>query len=194
MPHRSKLAVLAGALVLALVPATAQAGDPKKQECNKQKQSKQKQDRKKCKKSVKSGRMTGHGHEFNVNGFSKVQWEFRNMLCAPGERLPDLKVEFGRNKFVLTAHTSGPTCTDNPLLSEGNPAAGFDTMTGQGTGTLNGVDGATIEYVFTDEGEPGRDDSADFTITAPNGGIAYSGGAIDGGNHQAHRLTGADAR
>ncbi len=189
MPHRSKLAVLAGALVLALVPATAaQAGDTKnKQECKKNKKSK------KCKKSV-SGRMTGHGHEFNASGFDKVQWEFRNMLCAPGRRLPDLKVEFGRNKFVLTAHTVGPTCTDNPLISEGNPAAGFDTMTGQGTGTLNGVSGATIEYVFTDQGEPGRGDTADFTITGRNGEMAYSGGALDGGNHQAHRLTGADAR
>jgi hypothetical protein len=70
---------------------------------------------------------------------------------------------------------------------EGHPVAGFDRIRGTGTGTLNGVAGAGITFWFTDAGEPGRADLADFTITAPNGSIAYSGGALDGGNHQAHR-------
>ena len=187
MPHRSKLAVLAGTLLLALVPVSAEAADPKKQECKKNKQSK------KCeKKKSKSGRMTGHGHDF-VQGVGKVQWEFRNMLCAPGLREPDLKVEAPGFVFILKKHTEGPFCTDEGR-DEGNPEAGFDTMRGQGTGTLNGQPNAKITYMFTDEGEPGRGDQADFTITGANGVVVYAGGALDGGNHQAHRLTGADAR
>ena len=186
MPNRSKLAVLAGTLVLALVPSVSEAASPKKQECKKQKKSQ------KCTPATK-GRMTGHGHQFNVKSgnttFDKVQWEFRNSVCNE-RRFPDLKVEYGRNTFVLTAYTSPLTCfTLDPTKpsTEGNPRAGFDSIRATGTGTLNGVKGAEIDFRFTDGGEPGRDDTAWFTITAPNGSISYSGGAIDGGNHQAHR-------
>jgi hypothetical protein len=179
----AKLALIGGTLALALTPAAAQAGGkthpPKTCKTKKQK---------KCPKPVE-GRMTGHGHQFNVNGWDKVQWEFRNTVCNE-QRFPDLKVEFGKNKFILTSYSSGPMCfTFNPAAGpqSGQPAAGFDSFRGTGTGTLNGVPGAGITFQFTDLGEPGRSDLADFTITAPNGGIAYSGGAIDGGNHQAHR-------
>jgi hypothetical protein len=173
-------ALLAGAV--AVSPAPSQAGT--KQDCKKSKKSK------KCPPAVKEGRMTGHGHEFNVNGWDKVQWEFRNSVCND-DRFPDLKVEFGPNKFVLTEYASpGLICfTLNPNApsTEGHPVAGFDSIRATGTGTLNGVRGAGITFRFTDSGEPGRADTAVFTITAPNGSIAYSGGALDGGNHQAHR-------
>jgi hypothetical protein len=72
-------------------------------------------------------------------------------------------------------------------LPAGAFAAAAPARQGQGTGTLNGVAGATIRFSFTDAGEPGREDTAEFTIMGPNGAIAYDGGAIDGGNHQAHR-------
>ena len=170
-------AIAAGAVALSPIGA-ADAATKGKQHCKKQKKSK------KCQTS-KPGRMTGHGHQFNVGPWSKVQWEFRNMVCND-DRFPDLKVEFGRNKFVLTAYTTLPTCVQTVAGLEENPVAGFDTMWGAGTGTLNGVPGATITFSFTDAGEPGRADTADFTILGPNG-IAYSGGALDGGNHQAHR-------
>ena len=170
-------ALLAGAV--ALTPAGSDAATKGKQDCKKQKKSKN------CQPSVKEGRMTGHGHEFDVPGYGKVQWEFRNSVCND-DRFPDLKVEFGTNKFVLKAYSSPLTCLDTPI-SEGQPNAGFDTIYGQGTGTLNGVSGATIRFTFTDAGEPGRADTAEFLITAPNGSIAYDGGALDGGNHQAHR-------
>src|SRR3954468_21296795 len=48
MLNRKKLGLLAGLLVLALVPITAQAGPPS---CKKQK---------KCGTEIKQGRMTGH--------------------------------------------------------------------------------------------------------------------------------------
>jgi hypothetical protein len=188
--HR-KLAVLAGVAALALVPAgTAQAGGQKgtPPKCGKQ-------SKKKCNEGV-TGRMTGHGQTFTAD-FGKVQWEFRNQICR-SSKLPDLKVSWYdtngvAQKFVLRQHTSGgPYCYDT-ALSEGKPLAGFDTMTGTGTGTLNGVAGHTISYTFTDEGEPGRDDSATFRIAGPGGTIEFDGKALDGGNHQAHRVTGSAA-
>ena len=182
----AKLALIGGTLALALTPAAAEAGGKQHppKSCKKSKQ-------KKCPKPLQ-GRMTGHGHEFDVvdaNGttWNKVQWEFRNTVCN-SERFPDLKVEFGRNKFVLTSYTTGPTCVRKFADgAEENPVAGFDTYWGSGTGTLNGVPGASATFEFSDLGEPGRGDLATFTILAPDGSIAYSGGALDGGNHQAHR-------
>ena len=183
MPNRSKLAVLAGTLVLALVPSVSEAASPKKQECKKQKKSQ------KCTPATK-GRMTGHGHQFNVKSgnttFDKVQWEFRNSVCNQ-DRFPDLKVEFGRNRFILESYSGKLTCLDT-ALSEGRPVAGFDTITGQGSGTLNG-EPATARFTFGDGGEPGRNDTARIEIFNASGKLVldYTGGALDGGNHQAHR-------
>jgi len=186
----AKVALIGGMLAFAFTPAAAEAGPPKgktpPKSCKKQKK------QKKCQPAIVQGRMTGHGHEFNVtdgNGvtWNKVQWEFRNTVCNEA-RFPDLKVEFGGNRFILTSYTSGPTCVQRyGTGAEGQPKAGFDTFWGSGTGTLNGVAGASATFEFTDLGEPGRGDLAKFTIFAPNGSIAYTGGALDGGNHQAHR-------
>ena len=183
--HRSlaKLALIGGMLTLAFTPAAAEAGGKNQppKSCKKSKQ-------KKCPKPVQ-GRMTGHGHQFDVNGWRKVQWEFRNTVCND-DRFPDLKIEFDRNKFILTDYSSGPTCythVESAGVQSGQPRAGFDAFRGTGTGTLNGVPNHAITFWFTDFGEPGRSDLAYFVITTPDGNIAYSGGAIDGGNHQAHR-------
>jgi hypothetical protein len=178
-----RTAVLAALLAGAVAASPAYAGPPK-QDCKKQKKSK------KCPPSVKEGRMTGHGHVFNAAGFDKVQWEFRNSVCNE-KHFPDLKIEFGTNKFVLTDYNSeGLMCfTLGSSSVEGNPVAGFDSIRATGTGTLNGVPNAGIVFRFTDAGEPGRDDTAQFVITRPGGGVAvaYTGPAGDGGNHQAHR-------
>jgi hypothetical protein len=184
--------VVTAAVVIAMMAAFAPAGNaaPKKSDpapssyCKKQKKGK------KCPPTVQEGRMTGHGQQFNYQGFDKVQWEFRNSICND-TAFPDLKVEFGGNRFILTSYSTPLTCFTlvPPTSTEGQPPAGFDSIRAQGTGTLNGVAGAGITFRFTDAGEPGRNDTAVFTITAPDGSIAieYVGGAIDGGNHQAHR-------
>jgi hypothetical protein len=169
-------AILAGAV--AASPAPSQAGT-----CKKQKKSKT------CPPAVKEGRMTGHGHIFNYLTFDKVQWEFRNSVCNEN-RFPDLKVEFGGHKFILTQYSSPLECfTLGASSIEGHPIAGFDSIRTSGTGTLDGVAGAGITFRFTDAGEPGRDDWAKFTITRRDGSLAisYDGTAGDGGNHQAHR-------
>jgi hypothetical protein len=187
MKRFGKVAVLAGVATLAFVPADAIATKQKpspKDPC--------KTNPKKCPKAVQ-GRMTGHGH-FISPTYGKVQWEFRNSICN-ANRFPDLKVEWGRNKFRLTSYSSPLTCVDTPV-SEGQPRAGFDTIIGQGAGTLNGKP-ATASFTFTDAGEPGRNDFGSVRIMDANGVEVLKftdekAGA--GGNHQAHRVTGSAAR
>jgi hypothetical protein len=183
MKSYGKFAVLAGAAALALAPASSFAGGdkkpppPPKDHCKKHSKSK-------CPK-VRQGRMTGHGH-FTHPTYGKVQWEFRNSVCN-ANRFPDLKVEWGGNRFRLTSYTEPLTCLDTPF-DEGNPRAGFDTIEGAGDGTLNGAP-ASADFRFTDAGEPGRNDRA--TITIMSGGVNVleitDVTASGGGNHQAHR-------
>ena len=190
MINHRKLAVLAGTAALALIPSGVAQADTK------QKQSKQcKQNIKKC-PTVKKGRMTGHGQN-TVSPFGKVQWEFRNSVCN-SDRFPDLKIEFGdKQRFVLKKYSTPLTCYDTEV-SEGRPLAGFDTIVGQGTGTLNG-EPASITFSFTDTGEPGRNDLATFTVMTmpedededPVAVISVTNlKAGTGGNHQAHRPSG----
>ena len=190
MKHHRKLAVLAGAALLSLGAAgTAQAGGtnpPPKQTC--------KNNPKKCPPNKVKGRMTGHGHA-TVSGYGRVAWEFRNSICG-ADKFPDLKVAWGGNRFILTAYSTPLVCLDT-AVSEGQPRAGFDTIVGQGTGTLNGVSGASATFRFTDAGEPGRADTATIRIVSATGDVVLNitnVAASGGGNHQAHRLTGADAR
>ena len=69
------------------------------------------------------------------------------------------------------------TCTDDPSIDEGTPEAGFDTHSGKGTGNLNGKSGYTIEWVLTDAGEPGTNDTAKFLIKDSNGNAVLDVGA-----------------
>ena len=81
-------------------------------------------------------------------------------------------------------------CGDSPaILSPGDPFATFDVHSGEGTGRLDGVAGATIEWSFSDAGEPGRrTDRSWIKVTTPGGtaGDALSVSRFVGqGNHQA---------
>lgn len=172
-------AVFASIATMALIPTGAIAGGAPDGKCTKATP-------KYC-PEVKKGRMTGHGH-FIDSELGKIQWEFRNMVCN-SERFPDLKVEWGDNRFKLTDYTSGPRCFDTPY-SEGRPLAGFDTIIGAGTGTLNG-EPASVTFQFTDAGEPGRADRATITIMqdGEEALVVDNVVASAGGNHQAHRAS-----
>jgi hypothetical protein len=188
MKQVRRLAALAVVAAVAAVPASAHAGgknEPPPKGCSKQ-------SKKKCPK-VKQGRMTGHGHNVTAE-YGRVQWEFRNSVCG-ADRFPDLKVAWGDYRFVLTSYSVPLVCLDTPF-SEGQPPAGFDTIDGQGTGRLNG-EPASATFRFSDLGEPGRDDLATITITDDDGNVVLDVTNLTagkGGNHQAHRLTGRDAR
>jgi hypothetical protein len=64
----------------------------------------------------------------------------------------------------------------------------FDTFVGSGTGRLNGESGATIEFTFTDQGEPGKTaDTASIQIKDAGANVVVTvDGSINRGNHQAH--------
>ena len=130
------------------------------------------------------GRMTGGGSVFG-KGSQRVTHGFE-LHCDPEVGPNNLEVNWGGNHFhmeeLLTA-----VCTDDPSIAPPPPPAGFDTYTGTGTGRCNGADGATISFVFTDAGEPGKFDTAEIQISGcPSiGGITVSG-PLKKGNHQAH--------
>jgi len=129
------------------------------------------------------GRMTGGGSVFM--GDVRFTHGFE-LHCDPNDLPNNLEVNWPDNRFHLTSLTS-VVCTDDPALNPLPRKAGFDTYTATGEGLWNGQPGATIEFVFTDDGEPGTKDHAMMAITPPGGGAPV---VVDGflvkGNHQAH--------
>lgn len=103
----------------------------------------------------------------------------------------NLEINFsGGDNFHLTTLVVG-NCSDDPSINPVPPRVGFDTMTGSGTGTLNGAP-ALISFSLTDAGEPGAGiDSASFTITTIAGTVLQCTNVLEGGNHQAHHPTGS---
>ena len=85
------------------------------------------------------------------------------------DQLPNmLLVVWGRNHFWLDTLTM-VNIADDPTIDPRPPVAGFDTMHGRGVGKYNGVYGYQAEFIFTDAGEPGRNDWAWIKIAASNG-------------------------
>jgi len=135
-------------------------------------------------------RMTGGG---TVDGKAPVglPTEVKHgfeLHCDKASLPNNLEVNWGKgNKFHLENLTSA-VCVDDPLLNEEQPVAGFDTYKGKGTGRYNGVTGATAEWKFTDDGEPGKNDTVhlkivDVTLTT----VVDIVGTLKVGNHQAHK-------
>lgn len=131
------------------------------------------------------GRMTGGGSVFMDNS-GRVTHGFE-LHCDTADLPNRLEVNWGKgNKFHLTSLTSA-LCADGPALDEEQPVAGFDTYKGTGTGRYNGVDGATAQWKFTDDGEPGTGDHVTLEIKdASNVVVLTVSGFLDRGNHQAH--------
>ena len=130
------------------------------------------------------GRMTGGGSVFTDDGV-RVTHGFQ-IRCDEDDDRQNLQVNWaGGQKFHLTDMIDA-TCLDTDL-EEAPPVAGFDTYVGTGTGRYNGEDGATIELTFTDDGEPGVDDTAEMVIRDASGEVVLTvSGSLQHGNHQAH--------
>ncbi|MGH2605895.1 MAG: choice-of-anchor P family protein, partial [Anaerolineales bacterium] len=133
---------------------------------------------------VDKRRMTGGG---KFTGGTTVTHGF--VLHCDASRTPNnLQVNWGGgNKFHLESLTSA-SCSDEPVIEEAPPEAGFDTYKGTGSGRFNGVSGATAEWTFTDAGEPGKNnDSASIVIMDKNGMTVLDvQSTLFTGNHQAH--------
>jgi len=144
------------------------------------------------------GRMTGGGSIVCSNGGFRVTHGFELHCIFPegtSVALPNnLEINWGggQNFHLTTLQTA--VCTNEPVIEESPPEAGFDTMVATGTGTLNGVAGATIEFTFTDAGEPGAGvDTASYLIRDASNVVVLDcdDSVLDqGGNHQAHKVTG----
>jgi len=107
--------------------------------------------------------------------------------CTLTQAHPGPQLTVGaRNKgtFHLDELTS-VSCTEHADIDQENPEAGFDTISGTGTGTCKGQP-ATISFTFVDGGEP--NDNKDLSTVSVSGGctIQASGPPVNG-NNQAHR-------
>ena len=107
------------------------------------------------------GFMTGGGqmNQFQAShGF--------NLGCNTGSNHNNLEVNWASgNKFHLES-ISSVTCYLDPNLPAPNPPnAGFNTLVLSGTGKYNNQDGATIQIILTDAGEPGTSDQASMLVS-----------------------------
>ena len=75
-------------------------------------------------------------------------------------------------------------CSDDPSIGPSKPDSHFDTIVGRGTGQYNNAP-ATVEFTFTDAGEPGRNDYGKIVVKQGAKVIATEGN-LKGGNQQAH--------
>jgi hypothetical protein len=138
------------------------------------------------------GRMTGGGSIFSdgmriTHGFELYcQVETPEGIFIPGPN--NLEVNWPGHRFHLEELTSA-LCIKVEGFNPNPPPAPFTHFYGTGIGTLNGVPGATINFLFVDDGEPGTHDLARYRIDDANGTpvLGYTElTPLTFGNHQAH--------
>jgi hypothetical protein len=116
-----------------------------------------------------TGRMTGGGAFFCPDrGLQRVTHEFE-LNCGTGSDLEDparpnkLAINLsGGAEFQLMRLRRG-------LCGAGKAPAPTQSFRGEGLGTFNGSD-ASITFTFTDGGEPGTQDTAEFEIKLASSG------------------------
>jgi hypothetical protein len=126
-----------------------------------------------------SGRMVGKGSITGTTGGTASYAYIVNCDSSTNAGRP-FEVRFGSQRFRLTS-TSSVACTNDPAVT--TPAAGFDTQTGSGTGTLTSGGPGTITWKFVDAGLGGASDSAQITIKNSGGTTIFSGSAAPPGKY-----------
>lgn len=131
------------------------------------------------------GRMTGAGCVVSSESL-RVTQGFELRCDAEDERLNfEVNWDSGENFHLLdvTRVHCGVTGSGEALSS-----AGFDTLSGEGTGLYNGVEGARIVFTLTDSAEAGVGDTADLVIFDASGAVVLDvAGVLELGEQQAHR-------
>lgn len=124
-------------------------------------------------------RMFGGGTEFTAS--STEVHHGMDLHCDAGMNPNYLQVVWGDFVFAMTALTS-VACTNDPTINSG---ASFNTISGTGIGTLNGLPGVMVEFTFTDAGQPSvLRDNARIVIRAGLGMTALEvNGRIFAGTH-----------
>jgi hypothetical protein len=151
------------------------------------------------------GRVTGGGSIFwTVDGVPNTRITHGEELrCDPNDKRQSLEINWpGGNNFHLEKLINSVVCFNDPLVAPPPPPGTvFDTYAGNtlfqghtgyhgfgyavGTGICNKLP-ATIYFIFSDAGEPGTGDVAEYHIT---GGCTLDVGPalIDRGNVQFHK-------
>ena len=110
---------------------------------------------------------------------------------APPDKPNNLEVNWPSHHFHMDVLTMGVCVCNLALLPPDNPDAGFNEFIGAGTGKLDNVEGASIVFDFTDQGEPGTNDTEHVTIFTPGPNpvpvLSFLTTKLTFGNQQAHR-------
>ena len=147
-------------------------------------------------KVITDGRMTGGGSILPDGDGGRNNLRITHgfeLHCDPNDVPNNLEVDWNTSsardshQFRLD-RLSTVSCTDNPSINQGPPSnSEFDTISGTGTGFYNGQPGSIITFVFTDAGQPGRNDTAYYRIEFPSGTVVLEAqGTLQNGNQQAH--------
>lgn len=164
-----------------------------------------------CLAWVFPGRMTGGGSVFipadsmtvltngGIDPVTRVTHGFEihcgsnSDPAGPGPN--NLEVNWPGHHFHLDTLTLGHCECNTSLLPPHPPSAGFNEFVGAGTGKLDGADGASINFIFTDQGEPGVDDTESMTIlnSASLPVLSFGTTKLTFGNQQAHSGSGVPA-
>jgi hypothetical protein len=133
---------------------------------------------------VETNRMAGAGERVLARSV-QVRHAF-DIRCDARRRRQKLEVRWGSGERFRLARLTNVTCNDDLNIGSAAPAAGFDTVTGRGRGSLNGRRGATIRFRFVDLGGPGRRDVADIHVRKAAGATALNiEGTLNRGDHGA---------
>jgi hypothetical protein len=141
---------------------------------------------------VMKGRMTGGGSVFTDSGM-RVTHGFE-LRCDQTQKPNNLEVNWhpggtASSRFHMDELTFAQ-CHDDPSFEPIPPKAPFDTYRGAGNGRYNGQPGASAEWTFTDQGEPGTSDRI-VTMTIRDAGgnvvLVVNDKQLTKGNHQAHK-------
>jgi hypothetical protein len=133
--------------------------------------------------SVGNGRMTGGG-SLSAQG---VNTSF-TLRCNGSPNRLDVFWP-GDKRFTLT-RVDSLVCFTNPAFSSEQPKAPLNTLVLNGTGVLADGRTATIQVTLTDQGEPGVNDTATFSIKVGTQAVLDATGTITNGNIQAHEAQG----
>jgi len=130
-------------------------------------------------------------HGTNSDTFD-VSHGFEIHCGAPPPKNNSLEVNWPDHHFHLDTLTLGTCVCNAAFLPPENPDAGFNEFIGAGTGKLDGKPGASIVFVFTDQGEPGTNDTEQMTIFDPSDTpvLSFPQTNLTFGDQQAHRVGG----
>jgi hypothetical protein len=147
------------------------------------------------------GRWTGGGSIFTNDGV-RVTHGFElycnpdgTSIGAPVRSPNNLEINWNGNNF----HLEGPlmaSCYDDTPRDPGpqpppNTSGVANLYNGCGYGRYNGVSGALACWIFTDHGEPGVNDTAEYTIIDKDGNLVLGPTGrknLTFGNHQVHQV------